>query len=216
MSTRSISPLIRPERVTEPRDHKPIVRVKLLTSGFVRRLFTAPLSVSLHCSDSMTGKSCLVKRFCEGRFVSRYIPTIGIDYGVRNVILPATDLRVSFWDLSGSPDYAEVRNEFYKDAHGMILTYDVTSRKSFAGLQSWLDEAAQFGADLSGMCVLVVANKADASSVARKVTSAEGEGWARERGLPFYETSASSGLGVDALFNDAFAGLLRCASKRSP
>jgi DnaJ family protein C protein 27 len=30
-----------------------------------------------------TGKSCLVKRFCEERFVSKYIATIGVDYGVR-------------------------------------------------------------------------------------------------------------------------------------
>ncbi len=29
------------------------------------------------------GKSCLIKRFCEGRFVSRYIQTIGVDYGVK-------------------------------------------------------------------------------------------------------------------------------------
>ena len=31
------------------------------------------------------GKSCLIKRYCEGRFVSRYISTIGIDYGVKDV-----------------------------------------------------------------------------------------------------------------------------------
>ena len=37
--------------------------------------------VSLGATAS--GKSCLVKRFCEGRFVSRYVPTIGADYGVK-------------------------------------------------------------------------------------------------------------------------------------
>lgn len=30
------------------------------------------------------GKSCLIKRYCEGRFVKRYISTIGVDYGVKN------------------------------------------------------------------------------------------------------------------------------------
>ena len=27
------------------------------------------------------GKSCLVKRFCEEKFVSKYISTIGVDFG---------------------------------------------------------------------------------------------------------------------------------------
>lgn len=31
------------------------------------------------------GKSCLIKRYCEGRFVKRYISTIGIDYGVKKM-----------------------------------------------------------------------------------------------------------------------------------
>ena len=32
-----------------------------------------------------SGKSCLIKNYCEGRFVKKYLPTIGIDYGVRSV-----------------------------------------------------------------------------------------------------------------------------------
>jgi len=33
--------------------------------------------------DSQVGKSCLIKRYCEGRFVNKYIATIGVDYGVK-------------------------------------------------------------------------------------------------------------------------------------
>lgn len=29
------------------------------------------------------GKSCMVKRLCENKFVNRYIQTIGVDYGVK-------------------------------------------------------------------------------------------------------------------------------------
>jgi DnaJ family protein C protein 27 len=31
------------------------------------------------------GKSCLIKRYCEEKFVERYISTIGIDYGVKKL-----------------------------------------------------------------------------------------------------------------------------------
>ena len=45
-------------------------RIKILTAG-----------------SGGTGKSCLVKRFCEERFVSKYIATIGVDYGVSHTSL---------------------------------------------------------------------------------------------------------------------------------
>lgn len=60
------------------------------------------------------GKSCLIKRFCEERFVTKYIATIGVDYGVKPVTVDGIDVRVNFWDLSGHPEFFEVRNEFYK------------------------------------------------------------------------------------------------------
>lgn len=31
------------------------------------------------------GKSCLIKRYCEDRFVNKYIATIGVDYGVKPI-----------------------------------------------------------------------------------------------------------------------------------
>ena len=32
-----------------------------------------------------SGKSCLIKRYCEKRFVAKYLPTIGIDYGATKI-----------------------------------------------------------------------------------------------------------------------------------
>jgi len=37
----------------------------------------------LSMGDAASGKSCMIKRYCEERFVSKYISTIGIDYGVK-------------------------------------------------------------------------------------------------------------------------------------
>lgn len=47
--------------------------------------FDSPRIKILTLGDVGVGKSCLVKYYCEGRFVSKYIPTIGIDYGVKKV-----------------------------------------------------------------------------------------------------------------------------------
>jgi len=55
----------------------------------------------LSIGDAECGKSCLIKRYCEGRFVSRYIPTIGVDYGVKKINVKNFKIAVNFFDLSG-------------------------------------------------------------------------------------------------------------------
>lgn len=49
--------------------------------------------------------------------------------------------------MAGGSDYTEVRNEFYKEAQGCILVYDVTNRASFESLESWLEESRKYGAE---------------------------------------------------------------------
>ncbi|CAM9482518.1 unnamed protein product [Ascophyllum nodosum] len=149
------------------------------------------------------GKSCLIKRFCEERFVSKYISTIGIDYGVKLVTVNGESVRINFWDLSGHPDFFEIRNEFYKDSQGAMLVYDVANRATFDELDQWLAEAASFGA--SGIPMAVCANKIDKRRV---VSEEEGRRWAKDHGFKYFETSASSGASVGAVFMTLFETVL--------
>ena len=41
----------------------------------------------------------------------------------------------------------QVRNEFYKDAQGCVLVYDVTNRASFESLGNWMHESREYGAE---------------------------------------------------------------------
>jgi GTPase SAR1 family protein len=55
-----------------------------------------------------SGKSCIIKRFCEKRFVSKYLPTIGIDYGVTKFQFEDEDVKIDVFDLAGQPFFYEV------------------------------------------------------------------------------------------------------------
>ena len=136
---------------------------------------------------------------CLLQFVSRYISTIGIDFGVKPVRVGKDEVRINFWDLSGHPEFFEVRNEFYKDTQGGILVFDVGSKTSFAALETWLQEAAKFGG--GDVPLVVCANKVDKR---RAVSEAEGRAWAEGRGFPYFETSAESGANVSAAFEELF------------
>ncbi|MEW5307166.1 MAG: hypothetical protein WDW38_002234 [Sanguina aurantia] len=154
--------------------------------------------------DMSVGKSCLIKRFCEEKFISKYIPTIGVDYGVKPFKCGEYEVRVNLWDLAGSEAYVEVRSEFYREAQGCLLVYDVTSRSSFESLGRWLAESKAHGAD--NMVIAVAATKSDTPM--RRVQEREGREWAASQGLAFFEVSACSGAGVKPLFTALFARML--------
>ncbi|KAF4315585.1 hypothetical protein G195_010639 [Phytophthora kernoviae 00238/432] len=154
--------------------------------------------------ESGVGKSCVIKRYCEEKFVSKYISTIGIDYGVKPVMVNGSEVRVNFWDLSGMPEYLEVRNEFYKDTQGGILMFDVSSRRSFESLDNWLREAAKFGAG-KFPCILC-GNKVDRPRV---VSEDEGKAYAQAKGFEYFETSACTGVSITEAFHSLFSTVVK-------
>jgi DnaJ homolog subfamily C member 27 len=163
----------------------------------------------LSVGSAGSGKSCLIKRYCEERFVPKYIATIGVDYGVKPIKLDHIgEFRVNFWDLSGHPDFFEVRNEFYKDTQGCLLVYDVTSRESFEQCESWLVEAKKYGANPNEIPIALCANKVDRTKD-MVVSEDEGKKWAKSKGMTYFETSALSGTNVHEMFDFLFKEILR-------
>jgi len=159
--------------------------------------------------SATVGKSTLIKRYCESRFVQKYIPTIGIDYGVKPVRVLGHDLKVNFFDTSGGDEFREIRTEFYNMGHAsaVLLVYDVTNRKSFADLTLWLEEAQAHQCPLSRVnrgscCVALCANKLDLGR--RAVSRSEGEDFALTHGMRYFETSAATGEQVTEAMNYLF------------
>ncbi|CAE7612195.1 dnajc27 [Symbiodinium sp. CCMP2456] len=154
--------------------------------------------------SATVGKSTLIKRYCENRFVQKYIPTIGIDYGVKPVRVLGHELKVNFFDTSGGEEFRDIRTEFYSmgQSNAVLLVFDVTNRKSFTELPTWLEEASRHQCSLSRSektstgppAVALCANKVDLGR--RVVTRAEGEEFAIAHGMRYFETSAATGDAV--------------------
>lgn len=159
--------------------------------------------------SSAVGKSTLIKRYCEGRFVQKYITTIGIDYGVKPVKIMGLDVKVNFFDTSGGDEFKDIRVEFYAKSNGALVVYDVNNRKSFTDLDAWLEEAQRHGCPLSQShkkgdmpVVILCANKTDSGR--RAVTQAEGTQYASKHGMLYYETSAATGESVEKAMSAMF------------
>lgn len=160
--------------------------------------------------NAEVGKSCIIKRYCEKRFVPKYMATIGIDYGVTKVCMRDREIKVNIFDMAGHPFFYEVRNEFYKDTQGVILVYDVGQKESFESLETWLTEMKQeLGpqGNMENIVFAVCANKID-NSKHRGVDESEGRLWAESRGFLYFETSAQTGEGVNEMFQAFYSAII--------
>jgi len=159
------------------------------------------------------GKSCIIKRYCEKRFVAKYLPTVGIDYGATRIFVDKREVSVHIFDTSGLPLFSEVRNEFYRDAHGLLLVMDVTKRESFDSLTDWVQEIklelSREGRQLDNTTCFLAANKCDVVGDRREVDEMEARLWAELHGFTIFETSASTGVGITDMFQAFFSQIVR-------
>lgn len=109
--------------------------------------------------DACVGKTSIIERYLYNCFEERYDPTIAVDYKHKTIQQGSSQLHINFWDFSGHPEFAEVRNEFYKEASALILVFDLTLKRTLDGLDMWLREANDYGA--GAMPVFILANKVE-------------------------------------------------------
>jgi len=76
--------------------------------------------------------------------------------------------------------------------------YDITSEESFNAVQDWSTQITTYSSDNAQ--VILVGNKADMAEE-RVVSYERGQALAKQLGIPFYETSAKSSMGVTESFD---------------
>lgn len=148
--------------------------------------------------DSGVGKTCLLVRFKDGAFLAgSFISTVGIDFRNKVLSIDSLKIKLQIWDTAGQERFRSVTHAYYRDAHALLLLYDVTNKASFDNIQAWLTEIHEYAQQ--DVVLMLLGNKAD-STHDRVVKKEEGEKLAKEFGIPFMETSAKSGLNVELAF----------------
>lgn len=69
-------------------------------------------------------------------------------------------IRVQIWDTAGSTRYNTITPNYYRNVDGILLVFDVCSRKSFEMVNFWIKEVTE-KTDVSKIDLLLVGNKID-------------------------------------------------------
>lgn len=146
--------------------------------------------------DSGVGKSCLLVRFVEDKFSPSFITTIGIDFKIKTVDINGKKVKLQLWDTAGQERFRTITTAYYRGAMGIILVYDVTDERTFTNIRQWFKTVSEHANDDAQL--LLVGNKSDMDT--RVVTTEQGEGLAKELGIPFIESSAKDDSNVNDIF----------------
>lgn len=146
--------------------------------------------------DSGVGKSALMVRKCEGTYNDAFISTIGVDYRYQNIPVDGKTVKLQIWDTAGQERFRTITASYYRNNDVVLIVYDVSNHASFDHVAYWIEECSR--RNNRKYLTFLIATKCDTKD--RRVTTQEGIDFAKKHNLPYFETSAKTGDGVDAAF----------------
>lgn len=169
---------------------------------------------------SSTGiKSSLLRRFVSNEFTVNQEAAIGVSLVTRNFEVDGIEVRLMIWGLhamgqgensakrvhedvstetAGQERYHGITPAYFRNAHAAILGFDVTRRDTMDVCDRWLS-GVRSSSSSPGCVVVAVGNKIDLADK-RQISTEEARAHFEKMGVPYFETSAKTGEGVNELF----------------
>lgn len=148
--------------------------------------------------DSGVGKTALLLRFCDDIFDLSFVSTIGIDFRIKSITVQGKRVKLQIWDTAGQEKFQSVASSYYRNAHGIMLVYDVMDAHSFIHISKWVNNISKSAS--SDIRMVLIGNKCDQEDNLKVIVKDRGKSLARELEIPFIEASAMNDFNVDNAF----------------
>ena len=146
--------------------------------------------------DQRVGKSCILTRFTENFYTPHSIMTVGIDYKTKKMKVDGTELKLQIWDTAGQEKYRSITQNFYKNAMGVIIVFDLTDEGSFENVRNWIRQIKNHAGE--NVCKLLVGNKCDIMD--NLVDKSKISEFVKDTEIEYFETSAKSNTNINEAF----------------
>ena len=124
----------------------------------------------------------------------------GVEYGTKNIEVDKEIIRANIWDTSGQEKYRSLTLNYYKNAQGAILVFDMTNILTFQLIPEWAERVNDHCAQ--GVVKILVGNKLDdTKNIEFEKSKAKLDELMKKYGIfAFFEMSAKENLNVDEGF----------------
>ncbi|MFX1242239.1 MAG: Rab family GTPase [Promethearchaeota archaeon] len=154
--------------------------------------------------DHNVGKTSIIHRFSENRFLSDYRATIGLNVISHDFESFGNQINVALWDIGAQEYFRRYRKTYYNAAQAGFIVFDLTNRKSFENVINWYNELNEF-IDSKDLPVMIIGNKRDltekrAISNQDAVSMSHSLARSSNNNILYFETSALTGENIEDAF----------------
>lgn len=154
--------------------------------------------------EGAVGKTALIQRYVYNTFNDTYIQTIGARISKKSVTIGEDEIILIIWDILGQRYHDELHKGHYSGTDGALFVFDLSRRDTFEKLESWISSLHN---EVGEVPSLLLANKSDLP--AWQVEIEEIEKFANAHRMPYFLTSAKTGVNVNEAFTQIGSILLR-------
>ena len=146
--------------------------------------------------DSSVGKTSILLKYISNKFDESSISTVGVDYMDKIIDYNKFKIKLQIWDTSGEEKFRTITKNFYRNADGLLVVFDLTKKESYDHIRSWINEAKENNDKLK---TLLIGNKLDLKDE-RIVAIDVAKQFAEKNNLKYIETSAKDGTNINESF----------------
>ena len=160
--------------------------------------------------ESAVGKTSLILRYMRDSFSPDSASTIGASFLSREMEVDNKRIDVALWDTAGQEMYRSLTPMYYRNAHAAIVVFDVGTRHTFEQAKEWIDNVRYHNDDA---IISLCGNMIDKET--RDVSRHDADELAESKRVSYHETSAKTGVGVEAMFENVIQVVVANANKFS-
>lgn len=157
--------------------------------------------------DSSVGKTSIINQYINNEFNDKIISTIGVDCQQKIIKINEEQIKIAIYDTSGQEKYRSLLPQYYRNADGIILVYDITNVESLKSIEDyWVPQILENIGKSSYFHTILVGNKSDLINdhTENFVSLEAGQNVARNLSCLFVEVSAKTGHHLQAAFDEFF------------
>lgn len=157
--------------------------------------------------NSCAGKTSILHRHVDGKFIEDVPGTIGVDYRANTYIRDGHRYDLQIWDTAGQERFRNVTRAYYRDANAALLVFDLNNQESFEAVADWHKQLLdQTGKTSDELVIILIGNKSD---LEHTVTMSDIQSLASHLKISTYiQTSAKKGDRVNEVFDQLLEKLI--------
>ncbi len=145
--------------------------------------------------DGEVGKTSLIVRYIENKFLDDYKMTIGVDFFTKLLTINNNRVKLQIWDTGGQERFTSIRPMYYKASVGGFVVFDKTNRQSFYNVVKWFEEVYNQCGEIP---LILIGNKIDMDDP--QISWNEARNIAKKFNTVYFETSAKNDISVSLAF----------------